>query len=41
MIWNLFAEIVPKPNLYFVSGYGIHIMDANTEADDQTNIFSL
>ena len=56
MILNLFAEIVPKPNLYFVSGYGIdilwmptqkqtikqilyaNIMDANTEAEDQTNV---
>ena len=28
--------MVPKPNLYFVSGYGIHIMDANIPAEGQT-----
>ena len=32
----IFTQMVPKPNLYFVSGYGIHIMDANIPAEGQT-----
>ena len=28
--------MVPKPNLYFVSGYGIHILDANIPAEGRT-----